>query len=319
MLPTVDEFETNLPALLARHAVGSAGEPVRIEQINIIPLKGYSGKAVDRIDLTLATPNRSGITASFVRKACLAVEIRALEFLATVLGATALPEVIVSWPSAERPFDQEAKGFASPFYPGGKLTFDDPIPDAVLVTLARVHAECCHTEALGWTWTFDAAHFERRHAYALAVLSASEHFKATTADHAEWLNRLERVGRSDRLRDAGYELPKSLVHGDMHPENIVLRADGSPVIIDWGNACVAPPMLDLANIISIDSTGWHTYLSAYRKAGGTIDEPTCRRAYWWARAATGLFYLPWIAEHKPDATRMIVQIEDANDHLLDSR
>jgi aminoglycoside phosphotransferase (APT) family kinase protein len=89
------------------------------------------------------------------------------------------------------------------------------------------------------------------------------------------LRRLERVGRSDSLRTISDTLPRSLVHGDMHPGNIVLRSDGLPVIIDWGNVCVAPPMLDLANIIRIDSTEWDIYLDAYRAAGGKIDAQTC--------------------------------------------
>ncbi len=33
----------------------------------------------------------------------------------------------------------------------------------------------------------------------------------------------------------------------------MLRSDGLPMIIDWGNVYVALPMLDLANIITIDS------------------------------------------------------------------
>jgi hypothetical protein len=82
----------------------------------------------------------------------------------------------------------------------------------------------------------------------------SDHFKAATADHVEWLRRLERIGRSDSLRTVSDALPRSLVHSDLHPGDIVLRSDGLPVIIDWGNVCVAPPMLGRANIIRIDST-----------------------------------------------------------------
>jgi hypothetical protein len=86
-------------------------------------------------------------------------------------------------------------------------------------------------------------------------------------------------------------------------------------IIDWGNVCVAPPTLDLANISRIDSTEWDIYLGAYRAAGDQIDTQTCRRAYCWARTATALMYLPWIAEHKPDAWWMIMQIEKAVEGL----
>ena len=312
------EITQSLASILACHAAGLESGTVQIEEITTVPLKGgYLSKAVDRLDLKLVTSGQPGITASFVRKACLAAEIRSLEVVSAVSGASALPEVIASWSSMKRPNDPEANGFVSPFYPGGPLTFDDTIPEAVLVTLARIHAECSQTAAFGWAWVFDAAHFAQTLENALSALSSSDRFRATTADHIKWLKRLERVGNSDLLCDASHDLPKTIVHGDMHPGNVVLRADGSPVVIDWGNACIAPPMLDLANIIAIESPQWRTYLSAYSAAGGTIDEVTLRRAYWWARAATGLAYLPWIAGHKSDAPRMILQIEDANERLLE--
>ena len=37
----------------------------------------------------------------------------------------------------------------------------------------------------------------------------------------------------------------SLLHGDLHPGNILLTADG-PVVIDWTNASIGPPGADLA-------------------------------------------------------------------------
>lgn len=246
----------------------------------------------------------------------MAREVRALKALAAASGAEALPAAVFAWPSSEKPSDSAANGFVSPFYPGPPLTFRDPIPEAVLVTLAHVHAQCSNIEALEWTWSADAAHFEGTHANAMAALAASERFRTTTATPVLLQERLARIGRSTRLREASDFLPRSLTHGDMHPGNIVLRADGSPVIIDWGNACIALPMLDLANIVAIDSPEWRTYLAAYRRAGGTIDEATCRRAYWWARAITGLQYLPWIAEHTSDTPRMIAQIEEAEERLL---
>jgi Ser/Thr protein kinase RdoA (MazF antagonist) len=312
----MEPSDTDWLAALVRSAAGTVDDIVCIEGIDTVSLKGgYIAKAVDRIDIRWARRVGGWSTASFVRKVCFAAEVQALKALATVSGTVAVPEVIVSWSSAERPAAPRENGFISPFYPGGPLTFDDLIPDTVLVTLARVHAACCQTNKFDWTWTFDATHLDRLHADAVAKLSASDHFKAATADHVEWLRRLERIGRSDSLRTDSDALPRSLVHGDMHPGNIVLRSDGLPVIIDWGNVCVAPPMLDLANIIRIDSTEWDIYLGAYRAAGGQIDTQTCRRAYCWARTATALMYLPWIAEHKPDAWRMIMQIEEAAEGL----
>jgi thiamine kinase-like enzyme len=106
-------------------------------------------------------------------------------------------------------------------------------------------------------------------------------------------------------------LPRTLTHGDMHPANIMRRADGSPVIIDWGNACLAPPMLDLANIIELGSQEWATYVAAYQAAGGAFDAAVAERAFWWARAITGLMYIAWAVDNSDRATDLIAQIEDA--------
>ena len=90
-----------------------------------------------------------------------------------------------------------------------------------------------------------------------------------------------------------------------------MTADDRCIIIDWGNVCVAPPFLDLANIISIDSFSSKAYRDACLRSGGSINEETAKLGYFWARAAKGLQYLPWIARNKPDAPRMIAQIIDA--------
>ena len=53
-----------------------------------------------------------------------------------------------------------------------------------------------------------------------------------------------------RLEDAvaavdELELPNSVQHDDLHPWNVFLR-DGDYVVIDWGDACIAQPLLSLS-------------------------------------------------------------------------
>lgn len=40
------------------------------------------------------------------------------------------------------------------------------------------------------------------------------------------------------------ELPMTLVHGDLHLGNATWRADGTPLLFDWTDACAAHPFLD---------------------------------------------------------------------------
>jgi hypothetical protein len=306
--------DDELFARLARHA---GGEGARLVAAKATPLPGgFVSKLVERIDLTLVT-SRGETSASYVRKACLAREVLALEATSRVAGAEAAPELVAAWTSADAPEDQDRNGFVSPFYPGPAMHFGDPIPAAVIVSLARVHAECAGRPGMEWAWAFDAARIKGLADYARYVAAGSEQLKTEVEDHIGWLARLDRAAEASMLREAADTLPRSLTHGDMHPGNIVRRADGSPVIIDWGNACLAPPMLDLANIIAIDSDAWRLYWRAYHEAGGELQEAWSRRAFWWARATTALMYVPWAASASPlRVPDLIAQMEDATARLI---
>jgi Ser/Thr protein kinase RdoA (MazF antagonist) len=47
---------------------------------------------------------------------------------------------------------------------------------------------------------------------------------------------------------AGYGVPASLVHGDLHASNVAVR-DGACVFFDWTDACVAHPFFDLVTLL----------------------------------------------------------------------
>jgi aminoglycoside phosphotransferase (APT) family kinase protein len=253
--------------------------------------------------------------ASYVRKRCPAREVRTLKAIAGLTGADAAPELIAASTSVHAPENPDASWFVSPFYPGETLHFGDPIPAGVLVTLARVHAAAALAPAPGWAWAFDAIHIDRLQQSSERALAASARFRSRTPNHLAWAARLTAAASSPALREAAEQLPRTLTHGDMHPANILTRADGSPVIIDWGNACLAPPMLDLANIVELGSPQWATYVAAYQAAGGAFDAAVAERAFWWARAITGLMYVAWAVDNSDRAPALIAQIEDANARL----
>ncbi len=53
------------------------------------------------------------------------------------------------------------------------------------------------------------------------------------------------LGLLDEL--AACRLPDVLVHGDLHPANVVAAADGA-VVFDWSDACLGHPVLDLVHL-----------------------------------------------------------------------
>jgi len=66
----------------------------------------------------------------------------------------------------------------------------------------------------------------------------------------------------------------SVIHRDFGPMNIMLREDGSPVVIDWGTATVGDHRGDLAWSILLASTFWDpslrdTILRAYESISGS--------------------------------------------------
>ena len=77
----------------------------------------------------------------------------------------------------------------------------------------------------------------------------------------------------EERREAVSCLHPSLVHGDFHPNNILLRDDGSAVVIDWAGLQVSDPRFDLAWTLLLVSThghvAWRDYiLQEYARLSG---------------------------------------------------
>ncbi len=59
---------------------------------------------------------------------------------------------------------------------------------------------------------------------------------------------------------------RSLIHGDLHPENILVTVAGDPYVIDWGTAAVDDPRVDVAQAMALAITGGNPELAqAVRK------------------------------------------------------
>ncbi len=83
----------------------------------------------------------------------------------------------------------------------------------------------------------------------------------------DWVNEgLRRVPRGQ----------PALVHLDWHAQNILLRADGSPVVIDWTSAEVTDPRVDLAWTLVLHQGGGParqaTIVREYERASGRAVE-----------------------------------------------
>ena len=66
----------------------------------------------------------------------------------------------------------------------------------------------------------------------------------------------------------------TLVHGDLHPGNVIRDDQGAVRIIDWGSACRQVPAWDL---VTFDEPLLKVHARAFASAGGATDSSTFRR------------------------------------------
>jgi hypothetical protein len=63
------------------------------------------------------------------------------------------------------------------------------------------------------------------------------------------------VGAIERHRGWEDGVPEVVCHGDVHPGNVVMTAEG-PVLLDWDLLCLAPPGWDHAALVRSARWGW---------------------------------------------------------------
>lgn len=108
-----------------------------------------------------------------------------------------------------------------------------------------------------------------------ARLLAHPVIQARAGDDAGWVAR--RLAVLDR-RVRHHRAPVQWLHGDAHLNNVRRLADGSPVWLDWEDACRAPLEWDLAGLVGAarvlgSDVDWaEAALGAWREVGRPVDE-----------------------------------------------
>lgn len=78
---------------------------------------------------------------------------------------------------------------------------------------------------------------------------------------------------------APMDIPETLIHGDLHPKNLVLASGQLVSVLDWGDMTVGDPATDLAAAWMLLPVAAHSDLWA---AYGPISDSTMLRARGWA-------------------------------------
>ncbi|HEY0813291.1 MAG TPA: phosphotransferase [Pseudonocardia sp.] len=203
------------------------GSPARVVERAALT-GGYVATSVERVELDV-----DGRSLTVVVKAAGPVEVAAMRAVAVVGDVE------------PRPLAVGPDWLVLPFVNGAALGPDDPVPGPVWRTLARVHAHWRGRRPRGVP-VVDAAWWaalcDRTLVAVRGGLARTGEREFADAARALMAWRAEPV-----IIDALARMPRTLVHGDAHRGNVLGRGDGA-VLIDWGNARVAPAALDLATL-----------------------------------------------------------------------
>jgi phosphotransferase family enzyme len=249
---------------------------------------GYVSAVVERIEL-----DAGGRPTAVVLKRTRASEVAAMRALAVVPGVER-PRLL----AAGR--DQHGAWLVLPFYAGPALDAGE-VPTEVWGVLGRVHAHWHRRRPRGvpvvdarWWWGMVTGHT------LPAVRGARD--RTGHVRLAEIVDLLDAWSTDARLRAALALLPRTLTHGDAHRGNVLLAAGGA-VLIDWGNARVAPAGLDVATLAAQGAPAPAAYVETVPDALRDVERL-------WAQVQVHVQYLGFAADHLGTA-RVVEMVETA--------
>jgi hypothetical protein len=275
----------------------------RVASCTVRPLVGGSvARQVEQVTLHLTGGHGR---LELVRKQASAHEIAGLRAAQeTCLEATAIPELVAygsGW-------------LITPLAPGAPLGWGDAVPANVFATLAALHARYHGGTGLpaviprvtaAWWQTLCRDWVDPR-----LREHAARHPAGTTARARALINRAASLPAGPAVLA---ELPPTLLHGDVHPGNVLVDADRA-TLIDWGSSRVGPAALDLANLVTAGSADVVRYARAWRQlTGQPLPAATIELGYRWAALQIPVQYLPWTIAYRPtpDVEASLDRIEQA--------
>jgi Phosphotransferase enzyme family len=260
----------------------------RVTGCTVRPLDGGAvSRHVDQVTLHLTG---GCAPLELVRKQAAAHEIAGLRAAQAVRAETAAVPELVAWGN---------DWLMTPLAPGAPLAWGDPAPAALFDALAVLHARYHGAAGLpaaiprvtpGWWQSLCrdwAGPRLREH--------AGRH-PPETAARARAL--VDRAARHPGVAATLADLPPTLLHGDVHPGNVLVHADQA-TLIDWGSSRIGPAALDLANLVPAGSPEVARYTTTWQRlTGPPRPAAELELGYRWAALQIPVQYLPWTIAHR---------------------
>lgn len=224
-------------------------------------------------------------------------EVVALRAANQVPAATAIPPLIRSGR------DSHGDWIAIPFYTGDPAPTETDIPDNVVESLAAVHAHYLNSvpdkaiPVRDTNWWKAGCGQPRLREFGRPALQPIIEAVQSWSTHREMLEALT-------------EMPRTLLHGDVHRNNVIVD-ERSGHLVDWGGASYGIPLIDLITPGPPGSRGYERYAATWKALTGETTESTAwRRAYLAATVCVKVAYLPFVARNFGD-TAALRRFEEA--------
>ena len=222
----------------------ASGSILEVEDVVVNELKGGHASRVLRLDVQFSLGDGQGLTESFVQKYSRPQEREAMVLLDSIVDEHPLPRLLGSGE------DEVGLWLLMP-YMDGTLREEFTLPDDVIRTLAHVHSRFEDEEMLAKVLPRLNADFLVR---ALDRIQTVLDMKEGRSDsHCSFLHDgITRLREAPQILGTVQHLPQTLLHGDVHPGNIIECHSEGSVLFDWGNAMVGPAGVDLCQLHRLD-------------------------------------------------------------------
>jgi aminoglycoside phosphotransferase (APT) family kinase protein len=263
---------------------------------------GFSGATKYRVRIIIVHNHGGQSERTGFLKQTSAAEVSGLHAATKVSSATAIPTIIAASNTSDN-------WVLMPFYVGHHPESETALPANVVESLARMHIYYLNRPIPSNMPVADPSWWQAKCLESIERLTAS-----AKSAMPEALDKISAWANSPLITDALNHSPRTLLHGDVHRNNIIIDKYGTGHLIDWGDSLIGMPAFDIVNFCSPRTRVYDSYMETWRtNARNGLSDHEWWRSYLVATVCMSVRYLPFAARHfgLPDAQSMLRKAAEA--------